>query len=449
MSFLWASHTTFLKTGRIKCVLCHKDVLRVAKQRFLDRNIHNSTFVLVIKTNIGRLIGDLRLVVFQDKPSGIPSLLSSSAHDAPSTSAVTSTAHGSLALNTITNSPKKSVRPSSVKGLRKIPAPSKPRFSPDLSKSKAAVEGTAYRDRLKRSQEQVNECKQSWVLCMRPGCECYCWQHWSQSARSSKPGSDSTSVLTVVPDRSPVSSTARQLMCTMLRLPQRAGVHHAQTAPESWCAPCSDCPRELVCTMLRLPQRAGVHHAQTAPESWCAPCSDCPWQLVCTMLRLPQRAGVHHAQTAPDSWCAPCSDCPRELVCTMPRLPQTAGVHHAKTAPDSWCAPRSDCPRELVCTMPRLPQTAGVHHAKTAPDSWCAPRSDCPRELVCTMPRLPQTAGVHHAKTAPDSWLFTVNTDQSWHCLTGQWLVQQLVLILFSVSTDHSQDCFTGQWQVR
>ena len=126
---------------------------------------------------------------------------------------------------------------------------------------------------------------------MRPGCECCCWQHSSQSARSSKPRSDSTSVLTVVPDRSPVSSTARQLVCTMLRLPQRADVHHTQTAPESWCAPRSDCPRELVCTILRLPHTAGVHHAKTAPDRWCPPCQDCPRQLVCTTPRLPQTAG--------------------------------------------------------------------------------------------------------------------------------------------------------------
>jgi hypothetical protein len=68
----------------------------------------------------------------------------------------------SSGLSTITNSPKKPGP--TVKGLKKIPAPSKPTFSPDLTKTKSATTtaalSAANTDRLKRSQ-QVNECKQS------------------------------------------------------------------------------------------------------------------------------------------------------------------------------------------------------------------------------------------------------------------------------------------------
>ena len=88
------------------------------------------------------------VIIPQDKPSGIPGPTS------------TSSGKISAALSTITNSPKKTAVPA-VKGLKKIPAPSKPHFSPELPKTKAATASTTSMDRLRQSREKVNECKQS------------------------------------------------------------------------------------------------------------------------------------------------------------------------------------------------------------------------------------------------------------------------------------------------
>ena len=146
-----------------------------------------------------------------------------------------------------------------------------------------------------------------------------------------------------------------------------AGSTQVSTVKQAWIwqYQCADgCSRQISSELYG--QTVGVHHAETAPESWCAPHSDCPRELVCTMLRLPQTAGVHHAKTAPDRWCAPRQDCPRQLVCTTPRLPQRAGVHHAQTAPESWCAPHRDCPRQLAVYCQHWPVMTLSHWAVTS-----------------------------------------------------------------------------------
>ncbi|KAK7505424.1 hypothetical protein BaRGS_00003169 [Batillaria attramentaria] len=89
--------------------------------------------------------------------SHIPHFTSSSTGSSTSQATTSSSSGQPKALATITNSPKKA--PSGVRGLRKIPAPSRPRFSPEIPK---AVEATkASKERSARTANQVNDCKQS------------------------------------------------------------------------------------------------------------------------------------------------------------------------------------------------------------------------------------------------------------------------------------------------